>query len=1558
MDDLHLEENIGGLKVDDRTTILVEVLAYDPAQHNHIMRSAIYGQIFALHGKLREDVSIFLLIGAKVVNTSPNRLEIDQNTAVCPRPPIKLTDVPKVIEFCAGLGCLGVGLKHAGFEVVLVNDISKPMLDLSKRIHHSTTLIGDVCQDTTIAEVCQAVPYSCTVAAGVSCQPYSRLGDKRARLDPRARTLPSVLRASLLMRHAVIILECVDEAFSCEWVQTILKAFHQLTGYYVHQDVEQLSNLWPAKRNRWWCVLSHPMLGKITWNHLPKVVPTPIISHVIDNFLQCMDEELKQIELDTYELRHFDNHGYHNNLVPLHGKMATSLHSIGNQFTGCPCHCRSHPFTNERIQKGGLHSLLIRINGETKIAGESFPRHRYIHPCELALLNGMFPDMHWGDNLKLALAGLGQLASPLQSCWIGSHVIQHLHEKGFLDQKLGSPQEILSSLMAELLRRRDQCFGCPKQANAKVFQAMVQQGKFEMPHWKTVLGPIDTKPIEKEEVCPIESTEPTKRTLPIPICPSTGYDKCNRNSDDPSPKEASRPLTLSQGFGGGLTETEFHAALTNGSTLMQDQWMSPSGGVMGFAAKPPPLKVDRGRKQSDPSEVVRTETVVKAMPDHNCTAKVIKPVLSPPLEKIDETVTTTSSGPPQEVASVEKIQIVLMPATDNCAFDVSVTKDTTAGQLTQAEAELGNGHHPIFPCNWVGATLPLYEPLEHEQVVILHEGSSICNHGCPAKSDNSTPPQISLPCDRVQALFQQAGWVAMDEMTFYLQQICPTNGIVIDPICHHKGEISTEEQKDWYQAILTKVPHNKFVISAILQDAHWIPIIIQADPKEIIVGTTFDLGTQQDFQDIVDGLSQSSAFPDLGLTVNRHPMTSVFSGDCGFQSVSWIQNYITGKFDLGMQPKEAERYRRMFSAHLYQHKLAQQTIHTLPIGGMMQESEVNTKLTTLLIDHGVFPERVRARVEAIQSKLSQTVLSGIMQSPKPWQDLKATANQQTPVLKLVMTDELAKQIASRSKDTTSIGTRKQKNHRAPKEKTQIQVHASALSIPPGVFKQEDGALVSQLGQDEVGPNARGVVLLDSGDAEAILKLTRPVSQHGLAIIVIPSPGQSVDPQTSIRFPVMCIKTEEPMIINGSIYQLGQQEILRHEPVHKLAVDVREASVVRCLVYKDQANALWTSLHQQPVKQVFATTPELTKQNQGESVVMDVWDRQWYTKRFERTKYDQADIFAFSMRIAATEVDSLLSQSGSRGIYFEPRSTCGRMPSTEYHVTWLNQTSHTEAKIAQQTSPQTTTLVRHGDRYGLRSDSMNAQEIHEKHRPDTPMLLGNTKQLYSLGPMPFSTTREGVGKLLKAWKWDARALQPRGRALDGTGINWSIQATEDPSHWIFTLQHGDVLITKAQVEKSSVPPDACGIIASRKTIDQFKQSLGEDPWQKNDPWSGYKPVVANPKEITRAVPSNGMSSAQIAAVEANIEKRLIATLSTKSEDVTMEGSMQEVVQKVTQLENQLQQVVHHQQQVDNRLNGMQSQMDQQAVQFASAVETQMTAQMDRIESLLAKRSRME
>ena len=114
-----------------------------------------------------------------------------------------------------------------------------------------------------------------------------------------------------------------------------------------------------------------------------------------------------------------------------------------------------------------------------------------------------------------------------------------------------------------------------------------------------------------------------------------------------------------------------------------------------------------------------------------------------------------------------------------------------------------------------------------------------------------------------------------------------------------------------------------------------------------------------------------------------------------------------------------------------------------------------------------------------------------------------------------------------------------------------------------------------------------------------------------------------------------------------------------------------------------------------------------------------------------------------------------SHRGSRVlIHYEPRSHCGRHPNTNFHVTWLPNMSYQDAKYAQQTSPQSTTLTRHGDRYGLRSDVMNASQIHAKHRPDTPLLLGRRNPFTHLALCHFpapkrqrrKSSRAGIGML--------------------------------------------------------------------------------------------------------------------------------------------------------------------------------------------------------------------
>ena len=591
-------------------------------------------------------------------------------------------------------------------------------------------------------------------------------------------------------------------------------------------------------------------------------------------------------------------------------------------------------------------------------------------------------------------------------------------------------------------------------------------------------------------------------------------------------------------------------------------------------------------------------------------------------------------------------------------------------------------------------------------------------------------------------------------------------------------------------------------------------------------------------------------------------------------------------------------------------------------------------------------------------KIPHTTIQGILQSPRPWADLKSAANMATPSLKLVLADELAKQIAKRAKDPQAVGRKSMKTKGLIREKSTLVVQAEDLAIPAGVFKQQDGMIVSHIGPQQVGNNAQGVLLMNQSEAESTLRLPRPVSQHGLALIVLlqkPADVAMHPGQNPIRFPVICTQTGEPMIVTGVIHQLGHQEIIRNEPPNKLAVDEREAGVIRCLAYKDQIGNLWNQQAQQPVKQVLAMEPSVAHDKTGQSIIMDVWDRQFYTKRFEKTKQDSADIFAFSMRVYLSEVDAILTLSGSKGIYFEPRSLCGRLPSTDYHVTWIPQAGYQDAKYAQQTSPQETTLVRHGDRFGLRSDALNAQEIHQKHRPGTPLLMGNQKQLFLLGPLPFSTTKEGISKLLSAWKWDARPLQPRGRTMDGTGINWLIQGTENPTHMIYTLKHGDVLITKLPDDKPSQSQDTCTIVASKKTIHQLMNKEGEDPIFVNDPWGKNR----NTREAGRATSSvPAVSNSQIASIETNLEKKLLEKLARPDEDVCMDGRSDELAQKVNRLEAQMSQVMQSQQSVEVKISGMQQQIDQQHSLFAGAVERQMQEQMDRIESLLSKRNRLE
>ena len=85
------------------------------------------------------------------------------------------------------------------------------MLDLASHLHPALVVLGDACKDSLLHPICQTSD-SGTTTAGIACQPYSKLGDRKHQGGQRAMTLPGVLQLAFLTRFGAVILECVEDA--------------------------------------------------------------------------------------------------------------------------------------------------------------------------------------------------------------------------------------------------------------------------------------------------------------------------------------------------------------------------------------------------------------------------------------------------------------------------------------------------------------------------------------------------------------------------------------------------------------------------------------------------------------------------------------------------------------------------------------------------------------------------------------------------------------------------------------------------------------------------------------------------------------------------------------------------------------------------------------------------------------------------------------------------------------------------------------------------------------------------------------------------------------------------------------------------------------------------------------------------------------------------------------------------------------------------------------------------------------------------------------------------
>ena len=443
-------------KIGDEVSIVVDVHCLCEGQCLAVTCPG--NQLVRIGGVLPASVaasSRLTLIRTKVVSHLPVvGLQIDSSCRVFQHAPLPISAMTSVVEVCSGLAAASIGFQRSGFSHVASVEWQPALVGLHQCIHPKIPVIqGDVQSSDVICQLWDTCGPFGTLMAGISCQPYSSGGSQAGGGDERATTLPSVLRMLHLLQARVLVIECVSQAQANVYVRQHLKCLHEELGFHINEITVRLEECWTANRLRWWMVASHANLGVIHLQPMPtgnRLVVRDLMPYLKD----WPEDEEAQLRLSAHETAMFEKYGpIRKHLLKWDSKLPTSLHSWGNQLQACECGCRQAGFSSEMLDRRGIFSQIVPTK---KIEDERIV-YRHLHCKEVALLNGMPPEQQWSQNQRLNLCG--QLASPLQSVWIATSVMQHL--QSLLGESCIDQLATFHALKRELLDQASRMFAVP-----------------------------------------------------------------------------------------------------------------------------------------------------------------------------------------------------------------------------------------------------------------------------------------------------------------------------------------------------------------------------------------------------------------------------------------------------------------------------------------------------------------------------------------------------------------------------------------------------------------------------------------------------------------------------------------------------------------------------------------------------------------------------------------------------------------------------------------------------------------------------------------------------------------------------------------------------------------------------------------------------------------------------------------------------------------------------------------------------------------------------------------
>ena len=193
-----------GKVLEPEISVVLTTVVYQPGKH--LCQTLVNRQQFFTDCILQRGYETHTILDGCVQNCDGKWwIRMGPNTRSFSRPVAEMEGLYHIVDACSGLGAVAKGYEACGARVLCHVESNEVFHQWSAARTTKPCIRGNVADMHTVFEVSKCVQQSHVLAAGVSCQPFSGLGDGKQGQDTRSASFTGIL---MMVFFSVAFLSC------------------------------------------------------------------------------------------------------------------------------------------------------------------------------------------------------------------------------------------------------------------------------------------------------------------------------------------------------------------------------------------------------------------------------------------------------------------------------------------------------------------------------------------------------------------------------------------------------------------------------------------------------------------------------------------------------------------------------------------------------------------------------------------------------------------------------------------------------------------------------------------------------------------------------------------------------------------------------------------------------------------------------------------------------------------------------------------------------------------------------------------------------------------------------------------------------------------------------------------------------------------------------------------------------------------------------------------------------------------------------------------------------